>query len=356
MAFDPTMGGMFTNWGTPQTQTYRYPGAATSSPYQATAGGTTGTSGQNSSNNSTSTNVTNYATSPFATLQPALQSGAQAGLSAGASALNTAADPQNELRAREEQRLQDSARVNAAARGITSSPYGAGVENKAMSDFGIDWQNTQLGRQAQGVNINNSALGAAQGLYGMGGTTTNNTSGTSSTSGYQTNPPPDSTSGGSRTGAGGAKPAAGSGLLPFPSGGVPSYQDVLGLSPTMNGAPSGETGYTQPGISAPGWTSPVGGVQTPQGVGYNQYVDPSAYPMASPAQVMGGMTGSNWGSPDTTTVGGTGGASYQDLMSGGNTNALGQPIVDMGMGTVDFSGVQMPTNDAEAQALLDMYF
>ena len=38
-------------------------------------------------------------------------------------------------------------RMTRTARGLGMSPYGAGVENKALSDFNIDWQNQQLQRQ-----------------------------------------------------------------------------------------------------------------------------------------------------------------------------------------------------------------
>lgn len=81
-------------------------------------------------------------------------------LSGANAVMNTAFDPQNALYNRTQQQLQDQVRVGQAARGITSSPYGAGLENQAMSNFDIDWQNAQLGRQTQG-------LGAAQSSYGQ---------------------------------------------------------------------------------------------------------------------------------------------------------------------------------------------
>lgn len=65
--------------------------------------------------------------------------------------LNTGFDPRNALYDRTAQQLQDQVRVGQAARGTTMSPYGAGQEGKTMSDFNIDWQNQQLGRQTQAL-------------------------------------------------------------------------------------------------------------------------------------------------------------------------------------------------------------
>ncbi len=86
----------------------------------------------------------------------------------GNQVFNTAFDPQSALYARTQQQLQDQVRAGEAARGIQSSPYGAGVENKAMSDFNIDWQNQQLQRQLQGLQGAGSAFGQGAGLQGQG--------------------------------------------------------------------------------------------------------------------------------------------------------------------------------------------
>lgn len=63
---------------------------------------------------------------------------------------NTAFDPQSALYARTAQQLQDQTRAGQAARGIATTPYGAGLEDQAMRNFNIDWQNQQLQRQIQG--------------------------------------------------------------------------------------------------------------------------------------------------------------------------------------------------------------
>lgn len=99
-----------------------------------------------------------------------LQNAANTGLNAGNAVLNTAFDPQNALYNRTAQQTQDQTRVAEAARGITSSPYGAGVEASAMNNFNIDWQNAQLARQTQGLTSYNQTQGAA----GTGSTTAAN--------------------------------------------------------------------------------------------------------------------------------------------------------------------------------------
>lgn len=116
-------------------------------------------------------------------------SGANAGQGYGMSAANQAAgggdylqqlahalgtqafDPQNALYGRTQQQLQEQIRASSEARGINNTPYGAGVENKGMSDFNIDWQNNLLQRMIGGGgaagNLMNSGVnlsGAAPGM------------------------------------------------------------------------------------------------------------------------------------------------------------------------------------------------
>lgn len=75
--------------------------------------------------------------------------------------LNTGFDPQSALRDRTQQMLTDQVRAGQAARGITTSPYGAGVENKALSDFDIDWENQKLNRQISALGGAGTAVNAA---------------------------------------------------------------------------------------------------------------------------------------------------------------------------------------------------
>lgn len=81
---------------------------------------------------------------------------------AGNQTYQTALDPQNELYDRTVQRLQDQVRAGQAARGLGNSAYGAGLEDQAMGNFNIDWQNQQLARQTQGLNAMNAASEAGQ--------------------------------------------------------------------------------------------------------------------------------------------------------------------------------------------------
>lgn len=80
--------------------------------------------------------------------------------------LTTGFDPQNALYSRTAQQLQDQTRAGLEARGIDSSPYGAGVEGQNMSNFNIDWQNTQLGREQAAATGASALLGE----YGTGQT------------------------------------------------------------------------------------------------------------------------------------------------------------------------------------------
>lgn len=76
--------------------------------------------------------------------------------------LNTGFDPQNALRDRTQQQLLESTRAGQAARGLGNSPFGQGLEQKALSDFNIDWQNNLLNRQttaAQGAGMVGDQVG-----------------------------------------------------------------------------------------------------------------------------------------------------------------------------------------------------
>lgn len=73
-------------------------------------------------------------------------------------------DPQNAIHDRTQQQLTDSTRAGLNARGIAMTPYGAGVENKSLSDFNIDWQNNLLNRAntgAQGAGYLTNSAGNA---------------------------------------------------------------------------------------------------------------------------------------------------------------------------------------------------
>ena len=82
--------------------------------------------------------------------------------------LQTGYDPQSSLYNRTQQQLQDQTRAGLEARGLDMTPYGAGVEGQTMSNFDIDWQNTQLGRQQTAAGTANSLLGQYAGSTGAG--------------------------------------------------------------------------------------------------------------------------------------------------------------------------------------------
>jgi len=81
---------------------------------------------------------------------------------AGQNTYNTALDPQQQLQDRTQQRVVDASRAGSSARGLAMSPYSAGIENEAVKNFNIDWQNQQLNRQVAGTN---ALVGAGSGTF-----------------------------------------------------------------------------------------------------------------------------------------------------------------------------------------------
>lgn len=82
----------------------------------------------------------------------------------GTQLLQNAFDPQNALYARTLQQTTDQQNAQQSARGIAMSPYGAGLADENLRNFNIDWQNNQLGRQAQGLGAwTNFMQGQGQG-------------------------------------------------------------------------------------------------------------------------------------------------------------------------------------------------
>jgi hypothetical protein len=82
-------------------------------------------------------------------------------------ALTQGFDPQSQLYNRLRQQNVDQTRVGEAARGIATTPYGAGVESQADTNFNTAWQQNLLNRMLQGTQI----AGGLQGAQGQGATT-----------------------------------------------------------------------------------------------------------------------------------------------------------------------------------------
>jgi hypothetical protein len=78
-------------------------------------------------------------------------------------------DPQNALYDRTLQQVQDQQRAGQAARGISMSPYGAGLEGDATRNFNIDWQNQQLKRASDAATAM-EGLGSSAFNLGSGAT------------------------------------------------------------------------------------------------------------------------------------------------------------------------------------------
>lgn len=89
-------------------------------------------------------------------------------LGAGRQVFNLGLDPQNALYDRTLNQLTQQTGATNSMYGLGSSAAGAGVQNQALSNFNIDWQNNQLSRALQGLQGYTGAAGTA-GQYGQAG-------------------------------------------------------------------------------------------------------------------------------------------------------------------------------------------
>ncbi|MGC2944162.1 hypothetical protein [Burkholderia ambifaria] len=89
-------------------------------------------------------------------------------LGAGQNVYQMGLDPQSALYDRTRQRVTDQSAASNSMYGLGSSAAGAGLQNQALSNFNIDWQNNQLSRAAQGLQAYTGAANTA-GNYGQAG-------------------------------------------------------------------------------------------------------------------------------------------------------------------------------------------
>lgn len=89
-------------------------------------------------------------------------------LGAGQSVFNMGLDPQSALYDRTLNQLTQQTGATNSMYGLGSSAAGAGVQNQALSNFNIDWQNNQLQRALQGLQGYTGAATTA-GQYGQAG-------------------------------------------------------------------------------------------------------------------------------------------------------------------------------------------
>lgn len=87
---------------------------------------------------------------------------------AGQQVFNLGLDPQSALYSRTLQQVTDQTGATNSMYGLGSSAAGAGVQNQALSNFNIDWQNNQLSRALQGLQGYTGAATTA-GQYGQAG-------------------------------------------------------------------------------------------------------------------------------------------------------------------------------------------
>ena len=86
---------------------------------------------------------------------------------AGNQLFQTSLDPQNALRGQLQQQVTDASRAGTSARGIGMSGEAAGIENQDVNNFLMNWQNQQLGRQAQGLQGMSGAFNAGANQAGQ---------------------------------------------------------------------------------------------------------------------------------------------------------------------------------------------
>jgi hypothetical protein len=136
--------GLFPQVGAAGNNLYNNPGA----PGAISAAGTAGQLGQNAA-------LTGYGVGGS-------QIGTGSSLTGPAyAALNAGFDPLNQVYNQQFQQNTDQTRALLEARGIDSTPYGAGVEAQSNLNFNNAWQQNLLARQGQGAQT-------AEGLLGTG--------------------------------------------------------------------------------------------------------------------------------------------------------------------------------------------
>lgn len=77
---------------------------------------------------------------------------------------NTGFDPQAAIFNRGRQRVMDTTNAVNSMSGLAGTPYGASVGANALTNYDLDWQDRQLGRQAQAGGASSALYQAAPGL------------------------------------------------------------------------------------------------------------------------------------------------------------------------------------------------
>lgn len=150
------------------------------------------------------------------------------------SILNTGFDPQHALYDRTFHQQLEQQRAGQSARGIATTPYGAGLENQANSNFDMDWQNNLLNRQntaAQGAgyltNSAGNAINLGQNVSTLGLQTLNNAAALP----YST----ANSIGNNQFGAIGQYGQAGAGAAAIPQQQIQDYLQYLGIGNQAGG-------------------------------------------------------------------------------------------------------------------------
>lgn len=120
------------------------------------------TQAQAGAGNAANMATTQVAPQQFAGAQQDTQLGGLAAMG-GQQVMQTAFDPQSALYNQQYQQNQDQSAAINAMNGVAGSPFGAGLQAQTGQNFNLNWQNAQLGRQAQGIGALGAATTAATG-------------------------------------------------------------------------------------------------------------------------------------------------------------------------------------------------
>lgn len=77
-------------------------------------------------------------------------------------------DPQNALYSKLQQQNTDQTNASLAQRGVSTTPYGAGLADQSNQNFNLGWQNNLLNRASQGAGAAGNLLGSIGGAVNTG--------------------------------------------------------------------------------------------------------------------------------------------------------------------------------------------
>ncbi len=219
---------------------------------------------------------------------------------AGLNILQTGFDPQQALFNRTQNQVLDQSNVANAAAGLGSSPYGASVTGNNLANFDINWQNQQLGREAQAAGTALPLLQGASGLAASSGAAPFNAAST--------------IAGNTLSGLSGAS-NLGMQQYTLPQTILNDLESYLGLGQSASNlaANTGQMGFNQLAQGVGGAVSGISGLSNLFGGG------------SGAASSLGGLGGASIGLPGITDAGALPAGVFGSVGGGGDLGALLAP-------------------------------